>query len=354
MSANDLRIVGVGAVTAIGLDPGAVAAAAAAGISRVELVETMRDARTGAPVPLALLSTLPIEMSALERMSWMAERAATQALAGLTSLPGGPQLRAAVLVSVPPTRPGLDVRRSIEQARKLFARLPAAIVRDQCALYDTGHEGGITALLRARDLLARGLADVCLVGGVESYCDPDVLDWLARSGRLKNDDTPSGLIPGEGAAFVLVTTEQVARPIGLASLGAILGLARAEEPAPWYMGQPTQGRGLTRAIAGAFQQQAPDFRAETTYCDASGEPWRADEWSFAYLRTGERHGHPLALRHPADCWGDVGAASAPLLLVTALVDLRWDRGGSPRALVWCASDTRPYRGAALIQAFPER
>lgn len=234
-------------------------------------------------------------------------------------------------------------------ARKVLERLDVPLVRPLCGFFNSGHEGGVAALDQARQILGAGKADFCLVGGVDSHRDADTLAWLAKERRLKDDETPHGFIPGEAAAFVLVTTRETARHLALTVRGRIVGVGRAIEPSPWYSGQSTQGRGLTEAIRIACAGLPAGQRASATYCDNNGEPWRSDEWSMAYIRTAAHHADPMDLRHPADCWGDVGAASATMLVATALVDIARGRTRGPRALLWCASSTRPHRGAVLVE-----
>ncbi len=345
--AIEQHVVGLGAMTSIGQYPEAIAAAAAGGINRFRPAEALRHPRSGAPVTMALLSTVPNDLSAVERMKWLATKAASQALAPLGDAAG---LRVAVLLALPSEKPGMSSADAQSMARALIGQLGVPVVRELSGVYDSGQDGGIAALERSSQVLASGQADVCLVGGVDSYRDPDMLGWLARAGRLKDDETPHGLIPGEAAAFAVLTTRQMAHRLPIKGHGRLLGVHRAPEPSPWYSGRSTQGRGLTAAISGAFAALPPQERAHQTYCDANGEPWRADEWSFAYLRTARNHSDPMDLRHPADCWGDVGAASAILLVATALTDIARGRTRGPRALVWCASDTRPYRGAVVLEA----
>jgi 3-oxoacyl-[acyl-carrier-protein] synthase-1 len=343
-------VVGLGAVTSLGLYPEAIAAAVAANVVRGRLVETMRDARTGAPMRLAMLPRLPLAMGAVARMRWMAERALAQALSTLEPLGERPPLSA--YVAIPPPRPGPPQQEILDAVRSLLRAAPLPPAPGLCAAFDTGQEGGTAALGQALEVLKQRRADFCLVGGVDSYIDADLLAWLSETRRLSDDDNPNGIVPGEGAAFALLARPEVARQRRLPVLGWVLGATRAVEPSPWFTGRPTQARGLTRALADLFAGHPPEVKADVTYCDANGESWRADEWMYAYLRTSDRHADPLLLHHPAQCWGEVGAAAAPLLLAIALLDHRRGRGRGQRALLWCACDTRSVRGAALIEAEP--
>ena len=66
-------------------------------------------------------------------------------------------------------------------------------------------------------------------------------------------DAASGLVPGEGAAFLIVCSEAFAMRTRLPSLGSVTRPARAMEPNPWYMGRPCAGEGLTDAVRGALE-----------------------------------------------------------------------------------------------------
>jgi 3-oxoacyl-[acyl-carrier-protein] synthase-1 len=121
--------------------------------------------------------------------------------------------------------------------------------------------------------------------------------------------------------------------------------ATAEEPLPWNSGRPTIGMGLTEALRAVFDVKGIPVEV---YCDLNGESWRADEWSYAYLRTARHFVEPLAITHPADCWGDVGAASGPMLVALAIEQMINHRSASSRALVWTASDTLPLRAACTL------
>jgi 3-oxoacyl-[acyl-carrier-protein] synthase I len=88
-------------------------------------------------------------------------------------------------------------------------------------------------------------------------------------------------------------------------------------------------------------------RAGATWCDLNGEPWRVDEWMYAYIRSVANQPEPMNLQHPADRWGDVGAATGALLLSQAAHDIQRSARRGP-TLVWCASDMSGARAAAVL------
>jgi 3-oxoacyl-[acyl-carrier-protein] synthase-1 len=107
------------------------------------------------------------------------------------------------------------------------------------------------------------------------------------------------------------------------------------------------GEGLTAAFRGVLD---PRRRVAHGYCDLNGEPYRADEYGFAACRTAECFEDAGSVTAAAECWGDVGTASAPLGI--GLAAAAWGRGYAPGAvqLVWGSSASGPLRGAALLGA----
>jgi 3-oxoacyl-[acyl-carrier-protein] synthase-1 len=353
--AEPLQVIGMGARAPLGLEPRAIAAAVRAGLTRFRESPWLRRKADGEPIVASAVAAFDPALGVRDRMRELAVPAARLALAPLvasglwragTPLP--------VLLSVPPVRPGLAAGEGAALAREIMLALPIEPDRAASGIFDGGQDGGLAALAGAAALLARDEADACLVGGVDSLVDLPLLHWLEGLGRLKGERAPSGLVPGEGAAFLLVCGERFRRMLQLPSLGAVTPPAGAVEPNPWYEARPCLGEGLTEALRAALESGLPArARADTTWCDLNGEPWRADEWSFAYLRTSDRHGEPLRLRHPADALGDLGAATGTMLVLLAALDLAHPRTVAQSALVFVASDTRPQRAACIVSRHRE-
>jgi 3-oxoacyl-[acyl-carrier-protein] synthase-1 len=337
-----MAIAGIGAQCSIGLSAPAVAAAVAGAINRFQFDEHIRGGRSGAHLPCAWLDTLPEHAMGADRMQPLALAAADEAIEMTPHLANAPL---PVLLALPAPRPGFDDEAGIRLARAIIQALPISVDKRSCSMVLEGHAGGVKLLLEAERLLTPGVAPAVLVGGVESYRDLAALRFIEQTGRLRTEDDPLGWIPGEGASFLLLTTRMRAERLGVSPVMTLDAAVTAIEPMPWYSGQPTIGAGLTEALRAALED--PGVRVEV-YCDLNGEPWRADEWGYAYLRTAVHYVEPLAITHPADCWGDVGAASGPMLIAVAVEQMINDRSASKRALVWTASDTLPLRAACVL------
>lgn len=110
----------------------------------------------------------------------------------------------------------------------------------------------------------------------------------------------------------------------------------------------SSGSGLARAVTGALTGlELPRDAVDTAYIDINGERYRSEEWGFVALQVPSAF-KTLRYEAPADCWGDVGAASGAL--ASALAVQSWARGYArgPRALVMSGSPDG-LRGAFLLQ-----
>ena len=191
-------------------------------------------------------------------------------------------------------------------------------------------------------------SDFGLVGGIDSYISGEALEWLESEEQLHTAANPWGFIPGEAAGFCLLAT-----PAGLARLGTtpLLSLQRvalATESHVIKSDAVCTGLGLTAAILGVLEGLPEGSKADDIICDLNGEPYRADEYGFAIPRIAERCRDAVAFQNPADCWGDIGAASAPLFVALAAAAAQKTASGS-YTLVWNSSESGE-RAAALLAA----
>jgi len=206
-------------------------------------------------------------------------------------------------------------------------------------------------LQQALARIRHGDHKLCLVGGVDSYLDQDTLKYLDQEDLLLSGGNPHGFIPGEGAGFCLLAAEAEARRLQLPCLGQVLEAAFTREESAGSAGAVCTGQGLTAAWRAVFKALPEDGLVHQVFCDLNGQRLRAEEMAFSLTRTRDVFAETAGVLSPADCWGDVGAASGPLL--TMLASRAGSRGHSvgPHSLVWASSDSG-LRGAALIQPPP--
>jgi 3-oxoacyl-[acyl-carrier-protein] synthase-1 len=216
----------------------------------------------------------------------------------------------------------------------------------QCRLYRQGGAGGLCALAGAVELLRSGKAPLAIVGGIDTFWDPELLEALAEEGRLQDDGPSDALIPGEGAAFLLLGVPGAARQLGVKPLARVAGVGLAVEEGHRYSAAPLRGDGLSAALRRLFESLRGVPPVQSVYAGMNGESLPAKEWSVAYLRSAERFAPEHELFHAADCIGDAGAALGPLHLALAAIGLSNGTHQAP-CLVWSTSD-REARGAAML------
>jgi 3-oxoacyl-[acyl-carrier-protein] synthase I len=241
-------------------------------------------------------------------------------------------------------RPGVS-----EDAFRLFAvearqHCIAPAKADRVVLFSSDHAAGITALAQAARDLREGQVDVALVAGLDSLLHGEYLRALSVDRRLKQPSRPDGLIPGEAAAVVVLERGRDAAARGArrhATLGAV---ALERESIPLGPEHPIRAEAASRAVARALEEGGPIRRVVS---DLSGERWRSLEWALVETRCLGGLPGGWQLWHPADCFGDVGAASSIVhLALVARAFARGYAGGGPALLV--AGSAGGERAAACV------
>jgi len=187
-----------------------------------------------------------------------------------------------------------------------------------------------------------------LVGGIDSFYDLRTLGILQKNRRLSGSDSFDGFVPGEGAAFLLLTSPHA--PAAVRNKSAI----RLHEPA--IVDEPGHLLGkapyTAEALANAFQQAmtATDMPIDTIYSSENGEMHYTRELSVATLRQQHRLHANRKIHRPAAFFGDLGAAFAPVAMGLASASIQKDPERA--TLVYAASDGGP-RGAICLTANPD-
>lgn len=350
MSGNNqsMSVVGLGAITAVGLTAAAGAAAVRAGIAGFSEHPQLVD-QEGEPLIVARVPVLEEDVAGIERFFELALPAADEAL---TPLAGRTEKTRPipVVLGLPPERPGLPEALGPNLAKRLQGGLRERWQVAGVQVLSEGHSAGLMALEAAWQEIQSGRDVFCLVGGVDSYLEPNTLEWLEESDQLHGagpHNNAWGFVPGEAAGFCLVCAPETADRHKLTTLGRVLAVATAQEKNLARTGSVCLGQGLTEAFRGALRALPNGAKVDRVFCDMNGEAYRADEYGFTIARTSERFVDAGDFQAPADCWGDVGAASGPLLLGLAVAAGRKGYAKGPHALVWTSSESG-QRSAALV------
>ena len=231
----------------------------------------------------------------------------------------------------------------------LRRRITAVDPEPRCELHPYGHGGGAYSVQWAAQQLTNGAVDVALVFGIDTYYDPDVVEWLLEQNQIYVGDGIDGFVPGEGGALVVLSTSDYARQQGWPVLARVSATNLVSEPQCSTVA-PNLGVGLTSAVGGICESlEATDERVDWWLGDVSTEAYRIREFQLALPRFTARVAHAdSVLEFVPTHFGDLGAATIPTAMTIAVEGFS---RGAPRArncLIWASSDGAT-RGAVLLR-----
>ncbi len=347
---GSIGVIGAGARTALGRSLPATAAAVRARIRHAGLHPFLVDARDRR-VTVARADWLSLDMDGGPRLVSLATNAAKEALAPLVRA-GDRETRLRIFVGLPEPRPGRpdDLEAIVTEALGKKAiwreRVDAVVCLPQ------GHASALGALAEGAAAIRRGDADLCLVGGVDSYLEPETLRWLDETERLHTSRRPWGFTPGEAAAFCLLASPRWLASSALAAPISLVAAASSTEAARIRTDTVCVGRGLSAAFEGALAPLvSKGERVTRAIGDLNGEPYRADELGFTLTRFADAFVHPGDILAPSAFWGDVGAASGALFAGLAFESAVRRRDRVQTTLVWGSSEGGS-RAAAVLRGNP--
>lgn len=342
---TEVVIIGCGGRTPLGFDRKSSAAAVRCGIDAIAEHPFMID-RFGEPMKVTRDANLDPGLAGPDRLAALAIPAAQEALAPLARLDMKPKI--AVALNLGEKRPGHDETTGRKVAEQLHGTLNGLIETDRVMYWLGGHAGGILAMEAAQRQIKENRTDMVLVGGVDSYLVAETLEWLDEIEQLHSEGNIYGFCPGEAAGFVLLARAETAYRLDLTPFLELVSVGSGYERNLIKTEDICLGEGLGAAFRAAAAPLSDDEAIDHIICDMNGERYRGNEYGFAVLRNSGLFKDAAGFQSPADCWGDVGAASGPLyvgLLVEA--ELRGYATG-PLSLIWASSEAG-QRSAALLR-----
>lgn len=342
-----VHIIGFGGRTAVGVTAFTSAAAVRAAIAMFNEHSFMVD-RYGERMIVAMDAVLSVDIEGVERFVELGLSAAQEALAPLVKIINNlPAID--VFIGLPSSRPGLPKHLNKEVSSRFSEQLGKWINVHMVETFNCGHSAGLLAVQEGWRKISEGAASVCLVGGIESYHEPETLEWLDEHDQLHSENNSWGYTPGEGAGFCLLCTDEVVKRYRLQTFGQILSAATAYEKNLIKTDTICLGEGLSAAVKQVIHAlPSSDTKINFIICDMNGEHYRGDEFGYMVVRTGEYFVDPTDFMTPADCWGDVGAASGPLFIILALIAHLKSYSKGPYILVFTSSESGE-RTAILVK-----
>ncbi|MEZ4302572.1 MAG: beta-ketoacyl synthase N-terminal-like domain-containing protein [Polyangiaceae bacterium] len=214
-----------------------------------------------------------------------------------------------------------------------------------------GRAGLFAALSAAMTALASGKVRMALAGGLDSSCDTASLRHLAAEKRVLGKENPDGLVPGEGAGFLLLAHKDAVSGLG-PPLGRLVACATARDDRPFRDRRPLEATALTSVFRQLRQAGAARPRPQHLFSCQTGEGFWSRELSTAYLRNAELMPEPFRVTLVAASLGDAGAASPAIQIAMALHAFVPRRRTAPpltRALVYGSADNG-LTGACAVES----
>lgn len=221
----------------------------------------------------------------------------------------------------------------------LILQTGLSIDKAHSKVFAMGRAGGFHAIDAAFKFMKETGRSFALVGGVDTYKDSMLLAKLDREARILSYGAAEGFAPGEASSFILLTNQKTSD-----SHTRIFSPGFAEEDGHLYSQNPYRGDGLAIAFKQALECEA-NTNINKVYSSMNGEHFFAKEYGVAVVRNNHAFSPVFTVEHPADCFGDIGAAFGP----TAIALISQQKPGN--YLAYGSSDGA-HRAAICIQQMP--
>ncbi|MGE0500240.1 MAG: hypothetical protein AB7I79_01150 [Rhizobiaceae bacterium] len=338
-----LYIAGGGAVTSGGLDMRQTIAAIRAGLSAFAeeyLVDPFASSQLTARVPTHFHLRR-------NQGAWLVNLAARALAEALRTGAAAPE-ESAVLISTPESfrkHPAFDDV-ALNDFLPALMRQAGVKLHPASRVIDGGAAASIGLLERAADILETQGASQILLGGVDSFLNQKDLARLRDAERLSGSANAQGLVPGEAAVFVRITTAPASKG---EVMPAIRGIGIAQENDSVLSDRASQGRGLLAALRAASASPAPaEPDIAFVVSNSNGERYSGLEQLIARSRFYQTRREILATCYPAMTIGDIGAASGALALLIASDSLTRNYAPGPVAMCEVASEGGMRAAAAVL------
>ena len=347
-----IYIAGAGLISAVGANMAMNAAAVYGGISGYSdspIFSRKFKAMKMSCIPDEALSPLDEEIAKSKGLSQAYARMLRAIGPAMNDCLGGkrPNQPIPLFLALPEGLPGV-VRTPPEGVLKCIAtqsKIPIDLSYSR--QLSTGRAGGLHAIDMAIRYLVQTGNDFALVAGIDSPFDHAWLAKLDHEDRILQDGAKDAFVPGEAAACLLLATQGGKLKLGRQESVWFTSPGHGDEPGHRYSDEPYLGEGMASAFQKALQQTDSKEPINNVYTTLNGESFSAKELGVALTRNNSVLATDYVVHHPADVFGDIGAATVPAYIGIIAVRLLSNKLQGRTALL-AASDSQ-YRGALTLQ-----
>lgn len=349
MSSPLLYIAGMGMITPLGPSVATTVAAVNAGISAYQqsrYTTAAGDAITMAEVPTAIFDDFDAEIDEGESYNEQYDHMIKMAIVALEKTCCNQSIEQPIPLVL--AMPELDISPAIKHSllvRNLAKNCARWISPALTRVCHSGRAAGMECIEFAFKYLCDKY-DRILVGGSDSHSDYARLTPLDDMGRLLTIGSADSFAPGEAASFLLLTRHPELAQVRNGHIIKLHQPGIAEEPGHLFSKETYRGEGLDHAFKKAIALHTEN-RIHSIYSSMNGENHWAKEYGVAYLRNKAAFADPVRVEHPADCYGDLGAATATTLIALAVEHLHSHKNVY-KHLVYSSSDTA-MRAALIVE-----
>ncbi|TQV88042.1 beta-ketoacyl synthase N-terminal-like domain-containing protein [Aliikangiella coralliicola] len=344
----------IGMITPTGYDASMTATSVRAKISSYQVSEYMtpdNKAATMSGVPEVLFDSFALDIDEGEYYSDMYDRMIKMAIISAQEALSSTSTDSSIplILALPEPIPGIKQIPQNLFLKNLLNREGVPLSLSDLHVFHTGRSGVIHALELAIDYLYNQNKECVLVGGSDSYWHLPLIHHLAQTNRVLTKNSKDGFVPGEGAGFLLLTKD---KNKALNVDGQVIVLHEpglAKEAGHMFASEPNRGDGLDAATKAALSP-LESAQVKKIYSSMNGESFWSKELGVAIMRSSAKLDEDLDIEHPADCYGDIGAASGAVLTGIAALDLL-KNPAAKYYMVQCSSDG-PWRSALLLEKEP--
>jgi 3-oxoacyl-[acyl-carrier-protein] synthase I len=277
------------------------------------------------------------------RMSLLAAKDAMQGFQGGKAIP--------VIFSAPEHYAGFNNAIDVNFLKYFIQQSGLPIDAGYSRLMHTGRTGVIDALKLADQYLYDLNFSHVLIGGGDSCQHSEYLELLDADSRVKARRTnpaegEDAFSPGEGAGFLLITRDPRQALHSQQYRIRLDPPGFAQEPGHLYSQQPDFAKGLDQAAKQALaNRKKPNKAVDFIYSSMNGEHYWSKELGVMLSRNQSNISDQIKIEHPAENYGDIGAASSAGLIQMAHSRLL---ESSPASCLVCASSDHGNRAAVCM------
>lgn len=300
---GSIRILAAGACCALGYGMDAIDCALRAGLDQFQ--ESEFYSQSGDPLRVARLPDN--QHWGAERLTLWLRHAVGDCLGNLPDL--SLDSLPVFLLTPEAERPHGEEHRQFETAVSAQKCLGVRF-HPQSRIVAGGRAGLGMALQHIATLFTQGEHQRALLIGVDSFLNAASINHYLNTERLLCPGNSDGFLPGEGAAAVLLEAcEPNISGLHIAGVGCGQADGRPDGSVP------SRARGLSQAIHTALDHAGLSI-ADLSFrlSDQNGEAFFAREAAHALARVARPGDTTPAVLTTADCTGEIGAATGPLML----------------------------------------